>query len=60
MLDAVTLDQLRAFMAVVERAGTSFAFPTRTVHMVQELPEGARGNGARTSTGAGHESQIAQ
>ncbi len=24
------------FMAVVERAGTSFAFPTRTVHVVQE------------------------
>jgi hypothetical protein len=24
------------FLAVVERAGTSFAFPTRTVHLVSE------------------------
>ena len=27
---------LLAFMEVVEGAGTSFAFPTRTVHVVQE------------------------
>jgi MscS family membrane protein len=27
---------LLQFMEVVESAGTSFAFPTRTVHLVQE------------------------
>ncbi|HET8538589.1 MAG TPA: mechanosensitive ion channel family protein [Anaeromyxobacter sp.] len=29
---------LLEFMAIVERAGTSFAFPTRTVHVVQAPP----------------------
>ncbi len=32
---ALRQDVLLDFMAVVERAGTSFAFPTRTVHVVQ-------------------------
>ncbi len=32
-------------MAVVERAGTSFAFPTRTVHVVQGGPPEAKGSG---------------
>ena len=32
---AIRQDVLLEFMAVVERAGTSFAFPTRTVHVVQ-------------------------
>jgi MscS family membrane protein len=33
---------LLQFMEVVERAGTSFAFPTRTVHVVGEsTPAGA-------------------
>lgn len=32
---------LLAFMGVVERAGTSFAFPTRTIHMVQTPPKGS-------------------
>jgi MscS family membrane protein len=35
------------FMAVVERAGTSFAYPTRTVHLVQEEARGADGGGRR-------------
>jgi MscS family membrane protein len=30
---------LLGFMGVVEAAGTSFAFPTRTVHIVQDSPE---------------------
>jgi MscS family membrane protein len=29
---------LLGFMAVVEKAGSSFAFPTRTVHLVSEAP----------------------
>jgi MscS family membrane protein len=34
------------FMEVVERAGTGFAFPTRTLH-VESLPAGAARDGAR-------------
>lgn len=34
---------LLGFMQVVERAGTSFAFPTRTVHLVQAGPRAAEG-----------------
>jgi MscS family membrane protein len=30
------------FMAVVERAGTGFAFPTRTVHVAADRPESDR------------------
>lgn len=37
---------LLAIMEIVERAGTSFAFPTRTVHMVQE----ATARNARNAT----------
>jgi MscS family membrane protein len=29
---------LLQFMAVVEKAGSSFAFPTRTVHVIGEEP----------------------
>lgn len=32
-------DVLLSFMEVVERAGSSFAFPTRSVHLVQETPD---------------------
>jgi MscS family membrane protein len=32
---------LLEFMRVVEGAGASFAFPTRTVHLVQDTPEPA-------------------
>jgi MscS family membrane protein len=32
---AIRQDVLLAFMSVVERAGTSFAFPTQTVHLVK-------------------------
>ena len=32
---AIRQEVLLDFMAIVERAGTSFAFPTRTVHVVQ-------------------------
>jgi MscS family membrane protein len=41
---------LFAFMKIVEDAGTSFAFPTRTVHLVTEA---ASGSGA---TGHAHQS----
>lgn len=35
---AIRQDVLLRFMEVVERAGTGFAFPTRTVHLVQDNP----------------------
>jgi small-conductance mechanosensitive channel len=35
-LQKIGQDILLGFMNVVERAGTGFAFPTRTVHLVQE------------------------
>jgi MscS family membrane protein len=38
---ALREDVLLAFMGVVERAGSSFAFPTRTVHLVRD-PVGER------------------
>jgi MscS family membrane protein len=46
---------LLGFMDVVERAGTSFAFPTQTVHVVSESPDpeyradGGRGRPGRIS-----------
>jgi MscS family membrane protein len=33
---AIRQELLLAFMEIVERAGTTFAFPTRTVHLVRE------------------------
>jgi MscS family membrane protein len=42
---------LLGFMQVVEDAGTSFAFPTRTVHLIQEGASApAAGEGASTSS----------
>ena len=38
-------DVLLAFMGVVEQAGTSFAFPTRTVHLADASPAEAQGRG---------------
>ncbi|HKE15947.1 MAG TPA: mechanosensitive ion channel family protein, partial [Kofleriaceae bacterium] len=34
-------EMLLAFLGVVERAGTSFAFPTRTIHTMPDAPAGA-------------------
>ncbi len=39
---AIRQEVLLAFMEVVERAGTGFAFPTRTVHLVREKKGPAR------------------
>jgi hypothetical protein len=33
---------LLGFMMVVERAGTAFAFPTRTVHVIQQTAAEAK------------------
>ncbi|WP_242360885.1 MULTISPECIES: mechanosensitive ion channel family protein, partial [unclassified Anaeromyxobacter] len=47
---AIRQDLLLGFMEVVERAGTSFAFPTRTLHLVDGAgggPARARGSGER-------------
>ncbi len=44
---AIRQDVLLELMAVVERAGTSFAFPTRTVHVV----EGERGRPEKSGPG---------
>lgn len=35
---AIRQEVLLGFMGVIERAGTSFAFPTRTVRMINETP----------------------
>lgn len=35
------------FMGIVEEAGTSFAFPTRTVHLVQDRGAGPQGGAGR-------------
>jgi MscS family membrane protein len=43
---------LLQFMEVVERAGTSFAFPTQTVHLGPESLLALRGRSARDSTAA--------
>ena len=40
---------LLAFMEVVEKSGSSFAFPTSTVHMVSDRTSGERTLGERTS-----------
>jgi MscS family membrane protein len=45
---AVRQELLLRFMEVVERAGTWFAFPTRTVHLVDE---GEQGAGKQTGPG---------
>jgi MscS family membrane protein len=45
-------DVLLAFMEVVERAGTSFAFPTRTVHVVGLHDASARERPARALASA--------
>jgi MscS family membrane protein len=37
---AIRQEVLLELMAVVERAGTTFAYPTRTVHVVQDRPGG--------------------
>ena len=42
---------LLQFMELVERAGTSFAFPTRTIH-IASVPPGAEGLGDNESTRA--------
>jgi MscS family membrane protein len=40
---------LLRFMEVVERAGSSFAFPTRTIHVSPGIPSGFRGPGGADS-----------
>jgi MscS family membrane protein len=42
---------LLGFMDVVEKAGSSFAFPTRTLHLVQERPLESAGRTADASGG---------
>jgi MscS family membrane protein len=49
---AIRQEILLRFMEVVERAGTSFAFPTRTVHLVAESEAAAS---RPTSGDAAHE-----
>jgi MscS family membrane protein len=51
---SIRQDVLLQFMEVVEKAGSSFAFPTRTLHIVDESqpakPAGARANSVQDSS----------
>jgi MscS family membrane protein len=45
-------DLLLTFMEIVEKAGSAFAFPTRTLHVIEEEPRAEAGAGAgRASVG---------